>query len=81
MGEQTFGLTALIFGVLSIPAGIIGAFNFYIVWIIPPIAIIFGIIGIKKDDIKGRALAGLVLGSVGIIIGLYLLLVYVIFSN
>ena len=80
MGEQTFGLTALIFGVLSIPAGIIGAFNDYIAWIIPPIAIIFGIIGIKKDDPKGRALAGLVLGSVGIIIGLYLLFVYVIFG-
>ncbi|MFX1344132.1 MAG: hypothetical protein ACFFBC_00185 [Promethearchaeota archaeon] len=75
MGEQTFGLTALIFGVLSIPAGIISAFNNYIAWIIPPIAIIFGIIGLKKDELKGRALAGLVLGSVGVIIGLYLLFV------
>ena len=80
MEKQTFSLTALIFGILSIPAGIIGGFNNYIEWIIPPIAIIFGIIGIKKDDPKGRAVAGLVLGCVGVIIGLYLLFVHVIFG-
>lgn len=80
MGEQTFGLTALIFGLLSIPAGIIAPFNYAIAWIIPPIAIVFGVIGIKKDDMKGKSLAGLVLGSVGLIIGLYLLFVYFIFG-
>ena len=79
MGGQTFGLTALIFGLLSIPAGIIAAFRFYIAWIIPPIAIIFGIMGIKKDDVKGKSVAGFVLGSVGLVIGLYLIFVYVIF--
>jgi hypothetical protein len=80
MGEQTFGLTAFIFGLLSIPAGIIAAFHYTIAWIIPPIAIIFGVIGFKKDDEKGRSLAGIVLGSVGLIIGLYILFVYVIFG-
>ena len=73
-------MTALIFGLLSIPAGIIAPFRYAIAWIIPPIAIVFGIIGIKKDDIKGKSLAGLVLGSVGLLIGLYLLFVYFIFG-
>lgn len=79
MGEQTFSLTAFIFGLFSIPAGIIAGLTIYIAWIIPPIAVIFGIIGIKKDDVKGKALAGLVLGIVGIIFGLYTFFVYVIF--
>lgn len=80
MGEQTFGLTALIFGLLSIPAGIIAPFKYPIAWIIPAIAIVFGVLGVKKDDEKGRPLAGLVLGIVGLMIGLYLLLFYVIFG-
>lgn len=78
MGE-TFGLTALIFGLISIPSGIIAAFISIIGWLIPPIAIIFGIIGTVKDDSKGMAVAGLVLGIVGLTIGLFLLFVYVIF--
>ena len=79
MGEHTFGLTALIFGLMSIPSGIIAAFISMIGWLIPPIAIIFGIIGTVKDDSKAMAVAGLVLGIVGLTIGLYLILVYVIF--
>jgi len=77
--RETFGITALIFGLMSIPSGIIAAFVSIIGWLIPPIAIIFGIIGIVKDDSKGMALAGLVLGIVGLTIGLFLLFVYVIF--
>jgi hypothetical protein len=41
-------------------------------WVIPAIAIIFGIIGIIKDDVKGLSIAGLILGSLAIILGLML---------
>jgi hypothetical protein len=39
-------------------------------WLIPTIAIIFGIIGIIKDDSKGLAIAGLILGVIALILGL-----------
>jgi hypothetical protein len=39
-------------------------------WLIPAIAIIFGIIGIIKDDYKGLAIAGLTLGILALIFGL-----------
>jgi hypothetical protein len=44
-------------------------------WLIPAIAIIFGIIGIIKDDSKGLAMAGLILGAIALILGLILLFV------
>ena len=39
-------------------------------WLIPAIAIIFGIIGIIKDEAKGLAIAGLILGAIALILGL-----------
>ena len=39
-------------------------------WLIPAIAVIFGIIGIIKDDTKGLAIAGLILGAIALILGL-----------
>ena len=39
-------------------------------WLIPAIAIIFGIIGIIRDDTKGLAIAGLILGVIALILGL-----------
>ena len=41
-------------------------------WVIPAIAIIFGIIGIIKDDPKGLSIAGLILGSIALVLGLLL---------
>ena len=38
-------------------------------WLIPGIAVIFGIIGIIADDSKGMAIAGLILGIIGLIVG------------
>jgi hypothetical protein len=73
MGEQTFGLTALILGLLSVVTIIVAPFDFYSAWSIPPLAIIFGIIGIIKDDLKGMAIAGLVLGVIGLGRGFFLL--------
>ncbi|NVM46051.1 MAG: DUF4190 domain-containing protein [Candidatus Lokiarchaeota archaeon] len=68
---KTFGILALIFGILGFFAWIIFLFipfnlpysGFYI----PGAAIVFGIIGIIVDDSKGMAIAGLVLGCIAIV--------------
>lgn len=39
-------------------------------WLIPAIAILFGLIGIIVDKSKGLAIAGLILGLIALIIGL-----------
>jgi len=56
---------SLLLGILNISAlfSIIG-------WLIPAIAVIFGIIGIIKDDTKGLAIAGLILGAIALTLGL-----------
>ena len=51
---------------------------FIIGWLIPAIAIIFGIIGIIADKSKGLAITGLILGSLALIFGL---LVGFMFTN
>jgi hypothetical protein len=51
-------------------------------WAIPAIAIIFGILGIIKDDPKGLSIAGLILGSIAIIVGLLLrIMIATLFSG
>jgi hypothetical protein len=66
---KVFGLIGLIFGLI----GIIGIWfiTFYFYFgpvLIGILAIIFGGIGIAKDDSKGLGIAGLVLGIITIII-------------
>jgi hypothetical protein len=65
--NNTNGIIALIFGLL-------GLFN-----VIPVIGsilgIVFGAIGRKKDDNRGMAIAGLVLGIIGIVIWITLYLI------
>ena len=64
--SNTNGIIALIFGILglccawAIPIPFVGL-------IFPIIAIIFGAIGIKKDDSHGMAIAGLVLGIIALV--------------
>ena len=74
-----FGITALIFGIISIPFTVVLGFlqmwiffepnlisiDIILGWLIPGIAIIFGIIGIILDSSKGMAIAGLILGIIG----------------
>ena len=65
-----FGITALVLGILSIPAG-------FVSWpgiLLGLLAIIFGILGLRRvkarrADNKGMALAGLITGIVGLVIG------------
>jgi hypothetical protein len=63
-----------VFGIISLVCGICGLVLPWVpyiggLWVIalPIIAIIFGGIGIAKDDSKGMGIAGLILGIVGII--------------
>jgi hypothetical protein len=45
-------------------------------WLIPAIAIIFGIVGIIKDDTKGLAIAGLILGAIALTLGLIIRFIF-----
>ncbi|MHA1793622.1 MAG: DUF4190 domain-containing protein [Promethearchaeota archaeon] len=61
------GIAALVFGIISL------FFNPFLIMSI--LAIIFGAIGKKNDDSPGMAIAGLVLGLIGLILFLVFLFV------
>ena len=71
---KTLGIIALIFGIVGVLIIFISFFPtpFVIFWYVqvtaPIVGIICGGIGIKKDDSPGLAIAGLVLGSIGLIL-------------
>jgi len=68
--SNTNGIISLIFGIFSLCCGwLVGAFLPipFIGYIFPAVAIIFGIIGIIKDDSHGMAIAGLILGIISLI--------------
>lgn len=77
-----------VFGIISLVCGICGLAFPWIpyfggLWVIalPIIAIVFGGIGIAKDDSKGMGIAGLVLGIVGIVMYIVVIvLLSIIFS-
>ncbi|MHA1190740.1 MAG: hypothetical protein ACTSP9_00420 [Promethearchaeota archaeon] len=60
---NTFGIIALIFGIIGLCCGWIIS---YIGIVFPIVAIVCGAIGIKKDDSSGMSIAGLVLGIISI---------------
>jgi len=64
---KVFGIIALVFGICGLAFPWIPFIGGLWVIALPIIAIIFGGIGIAKDDSKGMGIAGLVLGIVGII--------------
>ena len=64
--SKTFGIISLIFSIIGICCGWIIVFN--IGFVFPAIAVIFGIIGIIKDDSKGMAISGLVIGIASVFI-------------
>jgi hypothetical protein len=65
---KVFGIIALVFGICGLAFPWIPYFGGIWVIALPIIAIIFGGIGIAKDDSKGLGIAGLVLGIIGIVI-------------
>lgn len=66
-----------IFGILSIIFGILGIALFFTGYtlILAPLAIIFGIIGLFKDDNKALPIIGIILGFIGfIVVAVYIVL-------
>ncbi|MHA1671868.1 MAG: hypothetical protein ACTSV5_15040 [Promethearchaeota archaeon] len=64
--SNTNGIIALIFGLVGLCCAWLIPIPF-VPWLFPIVAIIFGIIGISKDDSSGMAIAGLILGIISII--------------
>jgi len=65
MGNKTFGILALVFGIIG----------FFTLGATGILAIIFGAIGLSKDEERGLAIAGLVLGIVSLVVGIILIVV------
>jgi hypothetical protein len=70
---KTFGALALVFGLIALIVGwaliLFVPFGDYITYALAVLAIVFGIIGIVKDDSKGLGIAGLILGIIALILG------------
>jgi hypothetical protein len=64
--SNTNGIIALIFGIIGLCCAWIIPIPF-VPFIFPIVAVIFGAIGIKKDDSSGMAIAGLVLGIISLV--------------
>jgi len=68
---KVFGLIGLIFGIIGLVGVWFLTFLFYFsALLISILAIVFGGIGIAKDDSKGLGIAGLILGIITLIIWL-----------
>jgi len=70
---KVFGALSLVFALVSLLAGwaiviFLFPYGMYIMWVLPILAIIFGIIGIVKDDSKGLGIAGLIIGIIALIL-------------
>ena len=69
------------FGVTSLVTGIVG---FVLAWVpllgfaSSVIAVVFGILGIRKNSGKGMAIAGLVVGGITLVIGFFVALFWFI---
>jgi hypothetical protein len=65
---KTFGALALVFGLVALLGGwaflLFVPFGDYILYALCGLAVVFGIIGIIKDDSKGMGIAGLILGII-----------------
>ncbi len=78
--EKSYGITAFVLGIISIPVSLLaGGFIIYrfltdtyiiiiavIGWIVPILAIGFGLTGAVVCDSKGKAISGIILGIIGI---------------
>jgi hypothetical protein len=73
-----FGVTALVLGIIALVLGFIPIINF-VAFVLAPLAIIFGIVGIvvgnKRGAGKGTSIAGLITGILSLVvtIGMYVI--------
>ncbi|MBY9003156.1 MAG: hypothetical protein KGD73_04230 [Candidatus Lokiarchaeota archaeon] len=73
--SNTNGIIALIFGIIGCCCAWIIPIPF-VPFLFPIVAIVFGAIGIKKDDSSGMAIAGLVLGIIDVVCIALILVVF-----
>ncbi|MFW9879170.1 MAG: hypothetical protein ACFFG0_39325 [Candidatus Thorarchaeota archaeon] len=82
---RAYGVISLLMGIIAIVFELVLAFVFsfiyadIIFYILVALAILFGIIGIAKDDSKGFGLGGLILGIVALV--LWLAVVFLLFLS
>ncbi len=80
-----------IFGILALICGILGFFGWLLFALIPVVlpysafyfpgaAILFGIIGLIADESKGMAIAGLILGIIGLVFIIFILPMLILFG-
>jgi len=62
----SWALSALVYFIFRLPTIAVTVFIF--TWILPVIPISLGIIGIARDESKGKAAAGFILGLLGLIV-------------
>ena len=67
-GENKFGVGALVCGILGLVLGFTSSITIMSFPILRVVAIVLGGIGISRDDNKSMAIAGLVLGIIGVVI-------------
>jgi hypothetical protein len=76
---KALGIISLIFGLIGLLLGwLIWIFFPILGYIVPGVAIVTGIIGIVVDDSKGMAIAGLILGAIGLIVIIVLPIIFVL---
>jgi hypothetical protein len=79
-----------VFGIIALLCGILGFFGWllfglipivlpYSAYYLPGAAILFGIIGLIADESKGMAIAGLILGILGIVFIIIILPLLIVF--
>ena len=76
---KTFGIIALLCGILGLFAWILLGTLPFGVYYLPGAAILFGIIGLFADDSKGMAIAGLIFGIFDIVFVLFILPMLLVF--
>ncbi len=76
---KTFGIIALLCGILGLFAWILLGALPYGLYYLPVAAIVFGIIGLIVDESKGMAIAGLIFGIFDIVFILFILPMLLVF--
>lgn len=81
-GQETgLGIASMVCGIISIPAICITDFGIIFSFILGVVAVVLGIVQLVKNEKKGMAIAGIVCGSVGILICAVVIMMVVFFAS
>lgn len=73
---QGYGIASLCLGIVGL---LLSCWLPVIGFILPVLAIVFGVIGIKYPSGKGMAIAGLILGCIGVIPALFMVFALIVY--